>query len=171
MIMKNYRTSSAALLLFLVAALAACSPHTSEKPAAKKGGHVHVAPHGGLLVEVGEHQFNLEFVHDEASGRLSVYTLDAHAENFTRTSMSSFEVVISAGGEVRTVTFLPVASPASGETVGDTSQYDATDPWLKDKHAFAAIVPKIDLKGTMFTDILFRFSEDDDDHDHEHENH
>lgn len=166
--MKNQYVSSTALVLFLAAALAACSPQTSEKPAEKKGGHVHVAPHGGTLVEIGAHQFNLEFVHDEESGKLSAYTLDGHAEHFTRTAMESFDAVISAGGEVRTVTFRPVANLASGETVGDTSQYEATDPWLKDKHAFTGIVVRVDFKGAVFTDIPFRFSEHDEDHDHEH---
>jgi len=156
-------------LITAAAILAGCSneaAHHDEKNAKK--GHGHVAPHGGTLVEIGAHQFNVEFVHDEESGKLSAYTLDAHAENFLRTAMASFDVVISAGGEVRTVTFTPVGNVSTGEKAGDTSQYDATDAWLKDKHAFAGIIGKIDFRGTVFTDVPFRFSEkEDEDHDHE----
>ena len=49
------------------------------------GHHVHVAPHGGQLLEVGEHGsgFNLELLlHPD--GFLKIYVLDAHAENFVR---------------------------------------------------------------------------------------
>jgi hypothetical protein len=162
------KTRSLLLTGVLLAAtfLAGCSKPAATETAKKN--HGHVAPHGGVLVEIGEHQFNVEFVHDEESGKLSAYTLDAHAENFLRTAMASFDVFISAGGETRTISFKPVANAASGETVGDTSQYDATDPWLKDKHAFAGIIGKIDFRGTVFTDVPFRFTEaKDDDHDHE----
>lgn len=170
--MHTTRILPAAFALLVAAFVAACSPQSSEKSAGKKGGHAHVAPHGGTLVEIGDHQFNVEFVHNEENGTLSAYTLDAHAENFLRTAMTSFDVIISAGGESRTVTFKPVANTASGETVGDTSQYDATAPWLKDKHAFAGIIGKIDFRGTVFTDVPFRFTEKKDgDHDHDHEKH
>ena len=153
-------------VLLAAAVLAGCSKSATTETAKKNYGHV--APHGGVHVEIGDHQFNVEFVHDEETGKLSAYTLDAHAENFLRTAMTAFDVVVSAGGEVRTVSFKPVANTASGETVGDTSQYDATDPWLKDKHAFAGIIGKIDFRGTVFTDVPFRFTEaKDDDHDHE----
>lgn len=156
------------LTAFLLAAatLAGCSKQTASNEPAKKN-HGHVAPHGGTLVEIGQHQFNVEFVHDEESGRLSAYTLDAHAENFLRTAMASFDVVIGAGGAIRTVTFKPVANASTGEKAGDTSQYDATDEWLKDKHAFAGIITRLDFRGAVFTDVPFRFAEDNDPHDHE----
>jgi hypothetical protein len=106
-------------VLLAAAVLAGCSKSATTETAKKN--HGHVAPHGGVLVEIGDHQFNVEFVHDEETGKLSAYTLDAHAENFLRTAMTAFDVVVSAGGEVRTVSFKPVANTASGETVGDTS--------------------------------------------------
>ncbi|MEZ5990545.1 MAG: hypothetical protein R3F30_15825 [Planctomycetota bacterium] len=44
------------------------------------GAHVHVAPHGGSLVEVGDHEANLEFVRDQEDGSLTVWVLGPHAQ-------------------------------------------------------------------------------------------
>ena len=57
--------------------------------------HVHIAPHGGDLVEVGEHGsgFNLELLlHPD--GFLQIYVLDAHAENFLRIPAPSIMITI-----------------------------------------------------------------------------
>ena len=56
------KSSSFATLLFLFS----CGP--SEEEGGHSGHHVHHAPHGGQLVELGEHgsRFNLELVlHEE----------------------------------------------------------------------------------------------------------
>ena len=58
--------------------------------------HVHVAPHGGQLVELGEHGsgFNLELVLHE-DGFLQIYVLDAHVDNFVRISAGSIDIKIT----------------------------------------------------------------------------
>ncbi|MBN8247777.1 MAG: hypothetical protein J0L84_10080, partial [Verrucomicrobia bacterium] len=43
------------------------------------GGHAHQPKYGGTLIELGEHEGNVELVFDAAAGRLSLYVLDAHA--------------------------------------------------------------------------------------------
>ena len=50
---------------------------------------VHIAPHGGTLVELGDHEFNLEFVHEEDTGSLGIYVLGPHAEKYLRISQPS----------------------------------------------------------------------------------
>ena len=72
--------------LFIPLFFIACGKDSHEHDSgSEKGHHVHVAPHGGQLVEVGEHGagFNLELVL-HADGFLQIYVLDAHAENFVR---------------------------------------------------------------------------------------
>lgn len=153
---------STRLLLALVSVAffaAACSKsdsHDHDKKSAHAG-HARKAPHGGTLVEIGDHQFNLEFVLDAATGKISAYILDAHAENFVRSALPSFQAVATVGTEKRTLTFMPVAYAATGETVGDTSQFDATADWLKTTPTFTGEIDSINIRGAVFKDIDFAF--------------
>ena len=117
--------------------------------------HHHTAPHGGLLVEVGSHQFNLELLHDAATGTLTLYTLDAHAEHFIRTAMKAIDVTLHTGGQVRSLTLKPVANPATGETVGATSQYEAQADWLKAAGEISGIITELDFNGVKFSGVPF----------------
>jgi hypothetical protein len=145
------------LAAFLLVSLAACSkPDHDHAKAPAAGGHAHVAPHGGVLVEVGDHAYNLEFLRDAASGRLSVWVLDGHAENFTRIKAASLDLVATVGAEKRALTLKAVANPATGETVGDTSQFDVQADWLKTAPAFDGSVPALEIRGTKFGPIQFK---------------
>ena len=142
------------LCLLLAGLLSSCErpPAPAEHVAPA---HHHTAPHGGLLVEVGSHQFNLELLHDAANGTLILYTLDAHAENFVRTAMRAIDVTLHAGGQIRSLTLKPVANPATGETVGATSQYEVQDDWLKASGEISGIITELDFNGTKFSGIPF----------------
>jgi hypothetical protein len=148
------RTILYTLCLFLAGFLGSC-----ERPPAPANHvapvHHHTAPHGGLLVEVGSHQFNVELLHDAATGMLTLYMLDAHAENFVRTAMKSIDVTLHAGGQIRSLTLKPVANPATGETVGATSQYEAQADWLKTTEKFSGIITDLDFNGTQFSGLPF----------------
>ena len=113
------------------------------------GGHVHTAPHGGLLVEVGDHAYNLEFVLDREAGKLTAYVLDGHAENFIRTDLAG----IALTANDRALTLAPVANAATGETVGSTAQFEAAADWLKAPGALAVKVPTLTLRGNAFSAI------------------
>jgi hypothetical protein len=119
------------------------------------GGHAHTAPHGGLLVEVGEHAYNVELVRDADAGKLTAYILDGHAENFVRLAMPSFDLVAITGGERKALTLRAVANAATGETVGNTSQYEAQADWLKKSGEFPGTISALEIKGTTFRDIAF----------------
>ncbi len=141
------------LVLFVAALAGGCAKHDHEKPAA--GGHVHRAPHGGVLVELGEHAYNLEFVREPETGKLSAYVLDGHAENFIRIKAVVIEVLATVGGEKRPLTFKAVANAATGETVGDTSQFDAEDAWLKTTPTFDGVIVALDVRGAKFANVAF----------------
>lgn len=147
------------LAAMLALGLFGCGKHDHDHgkvPSA--GGHVHVAPHGGTLVEVGEHAYNLEFLHDAASGRLTVWVLDGHAENFARIKAGSLDLVATVGGEKRALSLKAVANAATGETVGDTSQFEVQADWLKTAPTFDGVVPVIEIRGTKFEQIRFKLS-------------
>lgn len=139
-------------LALLASALlfAACSKSHDH---ASHGGHAHRAPHGGTLVELGEHAYNLELVRDSSAGKLTVYILDGHAENFVRISAPSLELTAVTGGQKRTLSLKPVANTATGETVGNTSQYEAAADWLKSSNELAGTIESIEIKGTKFNQV------------------
>jgi hypothetical protein len=147
------RISPAFTLLALFALVVSGCSKSSHQHAAS-GGHAHTAPHGGTLIELGEHAYNLEFVRDRATGTLTVYVLDGHAENFVRIAASAIELVAMPGGQHTPVSLKPVANTATGETVGNTSQFEVQADWLKTAGEFAGIVT-LDIKGTKFAQVPF----------------
>ncbi|MFP6901738.1 MAG: hypothetical protein VCA36_12400, partial [Opitutales bacterium] len=73
--------------------------------------HHHKAPHGGVLVELGEHGtgFNLEVDVNATSGDLSIYVLDGHASNPVRIEQATIDLTITAGGEKHEVSLAAIA--------------------------------------------------------------
>lgn len=119
-------------------------------------GHAHKALMGGELVEVGAHQFNLEFKFDAARGVLQAWVLDAHAENFVRVAMASFEVQ-EGDGPKRTIVLRALGNEITGEKPGDTSAFEGEAAWLKDVKHFDGVVKAVTVRGLEFRDIDFHF--------------
>jgi len=106
---------------------------------------------------LGKHEFNLEFVLDAATGSLTAYILDAHASKFLRVPMESMEVIAKAGDKSQTLVLKPVASNATGEKAGDTSQFQAQADWLKSVTAFDGMVKEVTIRGISYTFVAFKF--------------
>lgn len=123
---------------------------------APAGGHVHKAPNGGELVELGAHQFNVEFKYDAARGVLQAWVLDAHAENFVRVAMDAFDVQ-EAEGARRVITLRATANSLTGETAGDTSCFEGAAPWLREVKHFDGVIKAVRVRGTDFRDVPFHF--------------
>jgi len=119
-------------------------------------GHVHTAPNGGELVELGDHQFNVEFLYDSQRGVLRVWFLDAHAENFVRVSMDAFDIM-EADGARRTITLRATGNSLTGETAGDTSYFEGDAPWLREVKHFDGIIKAARVRGVDFRDVSFHF--------------
>lgn len=137
------------------------SPHTpgDSRPAAAAPtatGHVHKAPNGGELVELGAHQFNLEFRYDAARGMLRAWVLDGHAQEFVRVSMAAFEVQEDNGAR-RVITLRAMANELTGENVGDSSSFEGEAPWLKDIKHFDGVVKAVRVREVDFRDVKFHF--------------
>ena len=144
-----------ALVLRLLAVpllLAGCAKSRDHDHAG--GGHAHVAPHGGTLVEVGEHRYNVELVRDSTAGRLTAYILDAHAENFVRLKATEIAFVAMPAGQFTPLKLRAVANPATGETVGNTSQFEVEAAWLKTAPAFSGIFT-VEINGMTFRDVEY----------------
>lgn len=145
----------------MVAALsilvAGCGEHDHGQGAATGGGHHHGSAHGGVAVELGEHQFHLDFLHDPTNGVLTAWLMDAHVENFVRVPLRSFEVQIVADNRTNTVTLEAVANAATGETVGETSMFRGSSESLKGLTKFQGHVGSLELRGTRLPAASFHY--------------
>ena len=144
------------LAAIMAVCVAGCGGESKDDHAAGPS-HGHQPRYGGTMVELGEHQGNLEFVRDASAGRLTAYVLDAHAENFVRVPLASFTLATTIAGKAETLVFQPVANTATGEKPGDTSQFEASAGWLKTAPVFDAVLPQITVRGTTFKDVRFNF--------------
>jgi len=141
--------------LLLIALLPACG--RKEPGPSHSGGHSHVAPHGGTLIELGDHAYNLELLRDRAAGKLTAWVLDGHAENFVRLPVPAIEAVATVGGVPRPLSLKAVANAATGETVSNTSQFEVQADWLKGPEAFTVVVPSLEIRGSSFQGIKATF--------------
>jgi hypothetical protein len=121
--------------------------------------HAHVAPHGGQLIELGEHGsgFNLELVLHE-DGFLQIYVLDAHVENFVRISAGSIDIKITdSNGTEKTISCEPVADPITGETIGNTSLFTSNER-IRDLIPLKGIIHNIEVMEFSYENIEVSFS-------------
>ena len=168
-------TSLSVFMLFLGLTLgtAGCGKGDSHAHSHGAEGHAHQPKNGGVLVELGNHEFNLEILVEPDSGRFIVWVLDAHAENYVRLPDKEFEVYAIVGDEERLLTLAAVENKATGEVVGNTSQFSAQADWLKTTTTFSARLGEFSIRGNSFADLTFHYphgtmatDSDHDGHDH-----
>lgn len=118
--------------------------------------HAHEAPHGGMLVEVGNHFAYLELVLDAEAGSLTVYVLDAEAEQAVRITQPTIGVTFDAPERMtgQALTLEGKANVLTGETVGDTSQFGVTDAALKGISVNGVRIREVTVKGQTFRDLV-----------------
>ena len=143
------KTLHVLLIAGLIATLCGCAKKRADHAA-----HEHRAPHGGTLVELGDHAYNVELVRDDTAGRLTAYVLDGHAEKFVRLKAPAIELIAMPGGKFTRVSLQAVANPATGETVGDTSQFSGQAEWLKSAPDFSGIFT-LEIPGTKFEQVEY----------------
>lgn len=152
--MKSLRSHPLPCLLAALLFAAGCSKSPDSGKHAAHGAHVHVAPHGGTLVEIGDHAYNVELLRDPAAGKLTAWILDAHAENFVRLKAPELAFVAMPAGQFTPLKLRAVANPATGETVGNTSQFEVQADWLKTAGTFAGIFT-VEINGTVYKDVAY----------------
>jgi len=109
-------------------------------------------PHGGVAVSLGE-DYTLEFVPDPGEGGLYAYVLDGEMEEFIRIPARSFLATAALGGRILPLEFDAVANPATGETAGHTSCFEARAGWLAKVAPLHVVLGPIEIGGTWFRDI------------------
>ena len=163
--LKPVKHSILSLSLFVYLCLVSCGhdhdhDHDHGEHDDEHGEHVHTAPHGGTLVELGEHGsgHNLEVLLD-ANGTIEIYVLDGHAANFVRVKQEEIELqVTTEGKETMRIALKAVKDPTTDETVGDTSYFRAkTD--LSGVKSFEGVLQTLDVKGAKYENFPFRYPE------------
>jgi hypothetical protein len=114
--------------------------------------HEHKAPRGGVLVEVGEEFAHVEFLHEPASGRLIAYVLDGEADLAVRLPQESFQIQLKSG---EVILLSGVGSPLTGESPGDTSQFEGVAVALQGVSSFEGNIVALVVKGQRFENIPF----------------
>lgn len=131
-------------------------------------GHHHEPPHGGAPVVLGDEAFHLEFVFNSSDGLLRAYVLDGHMESFIRIEQPELELAIDLDGHEESVFLAAVANPDTGETVGDTAQFEATIDELVGVERFDCRVLNIEIGGATFSDVSFTYPEGNEGAAHSH---
>ena len=145
--------------LFFIASSLLFLSCVEEKHEGGHSAHDHPAPHGGQLVELGEHGsgFNLELVLHE-QGFLQIYVFDAHVQNFVRISANSIDIEITdQNGTSRILTCEPIEDPITGETVGNTSLFTSTER-INEILPLKGVIKKIDIMEFPYENVEINFS-------------
>jgi len=147
-----------ALALAFVIAVSGCGKAPEPPPDTSEAHmHHHHAPHAGTVVALGDEEYHVELVVDQATGQIQAYMLDSELENFVRSSSASIEITATGAGAPAGVTLAAVANPETGETVGDTSLFEGEAAWLKARPRFDAVLKSVTVRGASYTDVKFSF--------------
>jgi hypothetical protein len=156
------RAGALALSLAGIVISSSCHKSLAQQSNGPVHAHVHHPPHGGTPIVLGEEAYHIELVRDVAEGKLEAYVLDGEMEEFVRINQPAIECIVTAGSDRRTILFTAVTDHATGETVGDTSFFEAKGEWVKSTSEFDGVLKTIQVRGNTFADVSFNFPQGND---------
>ena len=152
------------LISFVVSLfLASCGDgHDHGKGKGQK--HHHEPPHDGVLIECGDHQYNLEVVHDSESGDLEIYVLGGHAVTPVRIKQESIEVSVTVGEKEQALNLPAIADSQQEKTVGDTDFFQIREalPGIKE---FTGEIKSVTINGALYEKLSFKYPPEEHHHD------
>ena len=128
--------------------------------------HEHHPPHGGTLVEFGEEFAHLEFVFNAEQGILTAYSLDGEAEQPIRLKQKKIQlnIVLPFNGKTFPLSMNAVENPLTGESIGDTSEFQGQSDALKHSSSFNAVLSEVAIKGGDFKEVEFNYPAGNENH-------
>lgn len=143
--------------------LAGCQQKMSDTPGTPPPAkHQHKLLHGGTPVVLGDEEYHLELILSFSEGKLRAFVMDGEFENFVRITATNFEVTARLAGKDETLTFNALANRATGETVGDTSAFEAQADWLKTNTTFDAVLKQLTIRTKVYENVQFNFPKGND---------
>jgi hypothetical protein len=124
--------------------------------------HEHKPPHGGTPVVLGNEEYHLELILNAPAGKLHAFVLDGELENFVRIPAKTFEVTVKLADKEEPLIFNALANRATGETVGDTSAFEAQAEWLKTNVTFDAVLKELIVRTKTYQNVQFNFPKGND---------
>ncbi|MBI1373860.1 MAG: hypothetical protein GC159_14145 [Phycisphaera sp.] len=165
------------LITTLALALVGCGDDGRERPSTGasspgaqtptvQAAHRPTAPHGGALVALGDRAAYAEIKLDDATGKLTVWLLNDNAAQPIRSPQVAVDMTITPldakgnpGLGSLSVSLPPVGDPQTGETVGDTSRFEAEAKLLTDTPRFTGTIKLLMIGKDRFEDVAFRYPE------------
>lgn len=157
------------LIVALALALVACG-HDHEDGMHEHGdqNHNHAPKYGGRLVELGEHEFQVELLHYPEDGRLEAYLWDGHVEVPVPTTQKGMQIKVSVGDMMIVVELAPATNPYAKEAEGKTAKFEGQHDKLKGLGEFEGELIEVSLADKTFKSIAFVYGAEPHDHDHDH---
>lgn len=148
----------------VLAAAVLCSAG-DEKKEEEKEKEEHKAPHGGVLLEVGEEVAHLEIVHGPKEGMVTIYVLDGKAEKAVAIKDAPKLNLMTADGAKQLA-----MKAVEADKEGMASQFEAKDDALKADPLKGRIAITIGEKkyNVEIKEAGGHEGHDHDDHDHDH---
>jgi hypothetical protein len=134
--------------------------------------HAHHGPHGGELMVIGKEEYHAEWKHDDETGTVTFYILDAEAKNEVPIAAEKITIDVKLG-EKDPITYELLAVNPMGEEK-KTAQFEIVDKELL--AVIEGLTPEakgvtatlnVDINGTPFSQKIEKH-EHDHDHAHEH---
>jgi hypothetical protein len=120
-------------------------------------GHQHDSAHGGVAVELGDHEYHLDLLLSSDEGRLTAWVMDAHVQDFVRIAAPSFDMDLVVAGQTSHLPLIATANPATGEAVGNTSHFQGAAAWLQGASEFTGTIRELEIRGRRFTNVSFAY--------------
>ena len=122
-------------------------------------GHHHSAPHGGTLIELGDHVGHAELLIDD-EGKITLYLLDGEAEAPIRTTQETITIEMTPeGGDPIVVDLAAMENVLTSETIGDTSQFGGMSEELAGVERAMGKILSIDFRGMQYENVEINYPE------------
>lgn len=139
------------------------APPPDEAPADSHAAHPTEGPRGGGLIELGNEEFHGELIHEDSSGRVSIYLLDGAAKQGVPIAADQLTVNVAADGGAQQ--FALAAAPLQDDPEGQASRFSSIDEKLSEQldqeGAEAQLV--VEINGKQYR------GEIQHEHDHDHD--
>jgi len=118
--------------------------------------HHHEPPHDGVLIECGDHEYNVEVVHDSESGDLEIYVLGGHAVKPIRIKQESIEITITLDDKEQVLNLPAIADSAQEKTVGHTDYFRVKEA-LPGAKEFKGVIKSVTIEGKLYENLSFQY--------------